>query len=34
MSSGDGSEMGSVMKKKGKKIDDRYRCHSHPGLQG
>ena len=25
---------GSVTKKKGKKIDDLYRCQPHPGLQG
>ena len=30
---GDGSETGRVMKK-GKKIDDWYRCQPHPGLQG
>ena len=31
---GDSSETGSVTKKKGKKIDDRYRCQPHPKLQG
>ena len=30
--SGD-SEAGLVMKKMRKKIDDRYRCQPHPGLQ-
>ena len=31
---GDGSETGSVTKKKGKNIDDRYRCQPHPDFRG
>ena len=29
----DGSETGLVMKKKGEKIDDWYRCQPHSGLK-
>ena len=31
---GDDSEKGLMMMKKGKKINDRYRCQPHPRLQG
>ena len=30
---GDGSEI-RLLTKKGKKIDDQYRCQPHPGLEG
>ena len=35
MDGGDNSsEMGLVMKKKKTKVNDRYQCQPHPGLQG
>ena len=30
----DDSQTGSVAEEEGGKMDDRYRCQLHPGLQG
>ena len=34
MGGGDGSEMGTMTKKRGKKINNQHQCQPHPLLQG